>query len=62
MLILDRKQGQTIVIGDRTITITVIHIGFDRVRLGFEAHTDIPIHRQEVWERYCAPWTKEQSE
>ncbi len=49
MLVLTRKQDQVIRIGD-DITITVVEIRGDKVRLGIEASTDIPVLRQEVYE------------
>lgn len=48
MLILSRKKNESIVIGDG-ITVTVVEIRGDKVRLGFEAPEEIPIHRREVW-------------
>jgi carbon storage regulator CsrA len=33
------------------IKITVLEIGIGKVKLGFEADGDIPVHRMEVWER-----------
>ena len=50
MLVLSRKQGERIVIG-RDIAITVIEARDGRVRLGFEAPQETPIHRQEVLEK-----------
>ena len=50
MLVLSRKQGERIVIG-RDIAITVIEARDSRVRLGFEAPQETPIHRQEVFEK-----------
>jgi len=49
MLVLSRKRNESIVIND-TITITVIEIAGDRVRLGILAPAEIPVHRQEVWD------------
>ncbi len=47
MLVLSRKKNESIVINDN-IVVTVIEIGGNRVRLGIQAPTDIPVHRQEV--------------
>ena len=47
MLVLSRKNGERIIIGD-DIVITVIEIRSDKVRLGIEAD-GLPIHREEVW-------------
>jgi carbon storage regulator len=49
MLVLSRLRNQTITIGD-DIRIHVVDIRGDKVRLGFEAPTEIPIHRLEVYE------------
>ena len=50
MLVLTRKTGERIRIGD-AVELVVLEIQGDRVRLGFHAPPEIPIHRQEVWER-----------
>lgn len=49
MLVLSRKESETIMIGD-SIKITVVRCGPDRVRLGIEAPAEVPIHRLEVYE------------
>lgn len=49
MLVLSRLRDESIVIGDN-ITITVVDIRGDKVRLGINAPTDISVHRQEVYE------------
>jgi len=49
MLVLSRKKDEKIIIGDN-ITIMVIEIRGDKVRLGIEAPKDITVHRQEVYE------------
>ena len=50
MLVLSRKQGERIVIGGN-ITVTVIEVKGDRVKLGFSAPAEVPIHREEVQRR-----------
>lgn len=50
MLILTRRPGETLVIGD-SITVTVLETRGSQVRIGIEAPKDIPVHRQEVAER-----------
>ena len=47
MLVLSRRIGESIRIGDR-ITITVVRIGQNQVRLGIEAEREIPILRAEL--------------
>jgi carbon storage regulator len=46
MLILTRRRGERIIIGD--IVITMLEINGNQARLGFEAPTEIVIHREEV--------------
>jgi len=49
MLVLTRKKDEKIVIGD-SITLMVIEIRGDKVRLGIDAPRDISVHREEVYE------------
>ena len=49
MLVLSRKQSQRIKLGD-SIVITVVRVAGDKVRLGIDAPTEIPVHRQDVYE------------
>ena len=49
MLVLSRKKDEKIIIGDN-ITIMVIEIRGDKVRLGIEAPREVTVHRQEVYE------------
>lgn len=49
MLVLSRQRDESIMIGDN-IKITVVDIRGDKVRLGIDAPTEIPVHRQEVYE------------
>ena len=53
MLVLSRKLGEAIAIGEG-ITVTVVDVQGDRVRLGFTAPADVPIHRQEVKQKIAA--------
>ncbi|MCA8996756.1 MAG: carbon storage regulator CsrA [Planctomycetaceae bacterium] len=48
MLVLSRKQDEKIIIGD-SITLMVVSIQGDKVRLGIEAPKDVSIHREEVY-------------
>lgn len=50
MLVLSRHKGERIVIGD-DIVLTVVEIRGDRVRLGFTGPQEVPIHREEVFQR-----------
>lgn len=47
MLCLTRHKGERVFIGD-SITVEVIEIRGDRVRLGFVAPPEVPVHREEV--------------
>jgi carbon storage regulator len=49
MLVLSRHRDESIMIGD-DVVVTIVDIRGDKVRLGIEAPTDIPVHRQEVYE------------
>jgi carbon storage regulator len=49
MLVLSRKKNESIVIND-DITIVVVEIRGDKVRLGIEASKETPVHRREVYE------------
>ena len=49
MLVLSRKKNENIVINN-DITITIVEIRGDKVRLGIAAPKDVAVHRQEVWE------------
>ena len=49
MLVLSRKLGEKIYIGDQ-ICITVVDIDRGKIRLGIEAPKEVPVHRQEVYE------------
>jgi carbon storage regulator len=49
VLVLTRKIGETFVVGD-DITITVVDIvGGNKVRIGINAPTSVPVYREEVW-------------
>lgn len=48
MLVLSRKLGEAIAIGDK-ISITVIEVKGNQVRLGIEAPQDMRIYRQEIY-------------
>ena len=49
MLVLSRKKNESIIIND-DITIVVVEIRGDKVRLGVEAPREVPVHRSEVYE------------
>jgi len=49
MLVLSRKKNESIIINDH-ITITVVEIRGDKVRLGIDAPKDVSVHRREVYD------------
>ena len=53
MLVLTRKAGETIRIGE-DIVITINSVRGGKVLLGIEAPRDVPVHREEVFERIKA--------
>ena len=61
MLILTRKVGETIMIGDE-ITVTILGIKGDQVRIGTNAPKTVAIHREEIYERIKRESEGERSE
>jgi len=53
MLILSRRVGETIMVGD-DVTVTVLGINGNQIRIGIDAPRDIVVHRKEVYERIQA--------
>jgi carbon storage regulator CsrA len=51
MLVLTRKCGEKILISNQQITITVLEVRGDQVRLGITAPDSVSVHREEVWKR-----------
>ena len=49
MLVLSRKKNESIVINN-DITVTIVEIRGDKVRLGIVAPKEVPVHRQEVYD------------
>lgn len=50
MLVLTRRLNQVINIGE-DVTVTVVEVRGDQVRLGIEAPRDLSVHRLEVWKQ-----------
>lgn len=57
MLVLSRRSWESVVVGDprgrveQMLKVTVLEIGWGKVRLGFEVAGDVPVNRWEVWQR-----------
>lgn len=50
MLILTRRVGTTLMIGDE-VTVTVLGVKGNQIRIGIKAPKDVAVHREEIFER-----------
>ncbi|MDX1607158.1 MAG: carbon storage regulator CsrA [Candidatus Competibacterales bacterium] len=53
MLILTRRIGESLMIGD-DVTVTVLGVKHHQVRIGINAPKDVPVHREEIYQRIKA--------
>ena len=53
MLILTRRVGETLMVGDE-VTVSVLGVNGNQVRIGINAPKDVAVHREEIYERIKA--------
>ena len=53
MLILTRKVGESLLIGD-DVSITILNIRGNQVKIGVQAPKDVSVHREEIYQAYSS--------
>ncbi len=59
MLILTRRVGETLMIGDE-VSVTVLGVKRNQVRIGIDAPREVAVHREEIYERIKAEKEQDQ--
>ena len=54
MLVLSRRLGERILVPSCELSITVVSIEGNTIRLGITAPPDVGVYREELWQRVCA--------
>lgn len=50
MLVLTRRTGESLMVGE-DVTVTVLEVRHDQVRIGIDAPRSVPVHRREIYEQ-----------